>query len=186
MEKLSKRDKRLAKKKAKDEQNAVIHSAKERKRKIKTGFIWLIIIIIIGFVGNWTYEGITKDKEDLFPFGAVHWHSSINIITCGESRGIEHLGSTGQHFGGSILHTHGDNTYHLEGSPKYMSQVTLGAFFKSINVPFSNEGIWEYNNGDVCPDGSIGSLQVKVNEQEVLNATGYNPQDGDVISIVFE
>jgi hypothetical protein len=49
-------------------------------------------------------------------------------------------------------------------------------------IPGQKE-VWK--NGDKCPDGSEGMLQVFVNDVKMDDWSRYIPQDGDQIRIVF-
>ncbi|MCH7553697.1 MAG: hypothetical protein IIC82_06845 [Chloroflexi bacterium] len=42
-----------------------------------------------------------------------------------------------------------------------------------------------YENGDLCPDGSIGTLHALVNGSEIEDFLDYLPQDRDDIEIIF-
>ena len=42
-----------------------------------------------------------------------------------------------------------------------------------------------YANGDECPDGEVGEVQVFVNGERVAEYEDYIPQDGDRIAIGF-
>jgi len=51
-----------------------------------------------------------------------------------------------------------------------------------VRLPGSSE---TYENGDECPDGTIGLVQVFVNGNLETDYEEYIPQDGDSIVIVF-
>jgi len=182
---MNKRERRDAKKKEREQKNITEREARLRRQRMKSGLTWTAVLIVVLFIGYWAYGNLSQDKGALFPYGSVHWHSSVDIIVCGESKGIEYLGSGNQHVGGLFSHTHGDGKIHMEGSPRYMSQIALGGFFKAVNIPFSNEGVWDFTNGDSCPDGSVGTLQVSVNGEEIQDPVSYVPMDGDAIRILF-
>ena len=146
--------------------------------------ILLSIAIIAGIVW-WISSQESVPRGARWPYGQVHWHATLQITTCGEFRSLTNIGSQTNHVGNTLLHTHGDNLYHLEGSPTYTSETTLGAFFDAIGVPFSDTSIFKYKNGDVCTNGTAGLMRMTVNGLSIDNLTGYAPKDKDSIAITF-
>jgi hypothetical protein len=165
---------------AKHSQGRLI-SAKNKKR-IRN---YAIIIVIFLFIGYGVYYEFNKDYGPKFQYGKVHWHAKIKLETCGEYHSISGIGSENNHVGNDILHTHGDNLYHLEGSPTFISEITLGEFFEVIHVPVSDDRMYDYKNGQACPNGTIGYVKMTVNDISVANITGYVPKDQDNITIIF-
>ena len=90
---------------------------------------------------------------------------------CCEYRSLQGIGSETNHVGNAILHTHGDNRYHLEGAPDYVSETTLDKFFSAIGVPVSNEQLYEYHNGQLCPNGTPGTIHHSPLRHSPLTAT---------------
>ncbi len=152
-------------------------------RRWRNRALW--IIPLIAFTALITYALISSPEQTPFPYGNVHWHSKLDFLVCGEERTINDLGSLGGHYGSSVLHTHGDSKIHLEGNPGFMEEASLGAFFRAVNIPFSDRGIFEYSDGTLCPGSDNSSLKVYVNDVIVQNASAYVPSDGDVIRIVY-
>ena len=118
-----------------------------------------------------------------------HWHAAYEIFICGEMQpAIDSFeavaGSPGTHSDG-IMHQH-------PFSPAGEGQGSnLQNFFKigegkldgdEIQIPGHSE---TYKNGDECPDGTEGVVQVFVNGKRLMDYEGYIPQDGDRIEIVF-
>ncbi len=154
---------------------------KRNKNVIKYSLLFLVLVLI----GWLAYSLFNQEEGTRFLRGQVHWHATISLETCGEYRSVDYLGSPTNHVGNSLLHTHGDNLYHLEGSPKYVSQTTLGSFFDAIGVKVRNDELFEYKNGDTCPNGSVGRVSMLVNNKTITNITTYAPQDKDSIIISF-
>lgn len=183
---MSRREQREARKQQRAAEREVRMAQMSRKKTIKSVITWSIILLAIGGVVWWIVAQATVDRGVQFPYGQVHWHARLDISVCGEPRGLEHLGSTSHHVGLPLLHTHGDNLIHVEGAPRYFKDITLGRFFNGLGIEFSNTGIYEYENGDACPNGTPGTLQVSVNGESIQNATEYSIRDDDEIKITFE
>jgi len=70
--------------------------------------------------------------------------------------------------GSPLLHEHGDGRIHIEGTVADLSDVTLAKFIESTGGEMSgdsltlptNEGVLTLENGQACPDGSRGEIQV--------------------------
>lgn len=182
---LSRRERKKLKKQQHKEERALERSKSNRARVLKRVFWFVCALgIVVGLVW-WISSQESSPKGERWAKGQVHWHANIAITTCGSYRSLDNIGSTTNHVGNALLHTHGDNLYHLEGQPVYESDTTLGEFFDAIGVPFSDTKIFEYGNGDICPDGMIGVLRVTVNGLPIVNPTMYVPKDKDQISITF-
>jgi hypothetical protein len=61
----------------------------------------------------------------------------------------------------------------------------MSNLFSELKVPISNNGIYDFKNGDSCPNGRIGNLKISVNGQEQKDFLNYILKDGDHISIEF-
>lgn len=118
--------------------------------------------------------------------GVDHWHAAIEIEICGVKQ------SNMPTFPGGV-HTHSDGFVHIH--PQTPSEegdgAALGRFFEyggglltdeTLRVPGS---IDTYTEGDLCPDGSPGELQVTVNGDLQPRFPDYVPQDGDRIVVRF-
>ena len=116
-----------------------------------------------------------------------HWHASYEYIVCGEQQ------QSAPTWSGSGIHTHDDGIIHIH--PFTRSEEGAGArlvkWFEygggkldgdEVRMPGSTD---TYKNGDECPDGTIGMVQVFVNGERLAAYGGYIPQDGDRIEIVF-
>ena len=88
------------------------------------------------------------------------------------------------------MHTHDDNTLHIEGLIQKKEDIVLGLFFDVIEVPFDKDRIMDVKNGDLC-DGKPGVLKMYVNDQPRTDFRDYVPvavEDArkQVIKLVFE
>lgn len=106
--------------------------------------------------------------------GPVHWHADYEIIVCGEREQlIDPESLLLNRVGTSTLHEHNDDRMHIEGTPRTLESVNLGAFFgvtdghmESGWLHFhTNEGEVNVKNGDLC-NGKPASLMMFVEKQE--------------------
>jgi hypothetical protein len=116
-----------------------------------------------------------------------HWHAVYEYVVCGEKQ------QPALTFEGSGIHTHGDGIIHIH--PFVPSEEGAGArlvkWFEyggglldedEVRLPGSPD---TRANGDECPDGATGTVQIFANGQRVTDYEDYIPQDGDRIEIVF-
>ncbi len=120
------------------------------------------------------------------PFIGDHWHATYEATVCGDLQPPPPTWSGG-------VHTHGDGILHIH--PFAESEEGAGARLTKwleyggglldedeVRLPGSPT---TYANGDECPDGEVGEVQVFVNGERVAEYEDYIPQDGDRIAIVF-
>ena len=100
--------------------------------------------------------------------GPVHWHAEFRIFACGEELDLVDPKGLSNRIGSPVLHEHGDNWIHVEGVPVTLDEVRLERFFDEIGgeletdhmlYPTVNGAIY-VENGNTCPDGSVGELQM--------------------------
>lgn len=125
----------------------------------------------------------------------VHAHAYIDIFVCGKQVDLPRATGAGKQHGKGfvgipLLHTHDDNVVHIEGIVRNREQVSLGAFFDAIKVPFNSEKVFNTANGDMC-DGKPGTWKMYVNGKETQRFRDYIPfnikdPQKQVISIVFD
>lgn len=139
--------------------------------------------------------------------GPVHYHADFEIYNCGSH--VELLDPSGlsNKIGTPTLHEHNDQRIHLEGVVVEDTDQSLGKFFhviggyissNSISVP-TNNGHLTLKNGNTCPDGIPGSLNVfvykaingKYVQQKITNPESYiyapysQVPSGDCVIIEF-
>ena len=120
------------------------------------------------------------------PIIGDHWHATYEIWVCGEQ--LPHLP-----FWEGGVHTHDDGIIHSH--PVQSSEEGRGAslanWFEygdgeltrdSLKIPGTNITL---RNGDTCPDGSTGEVQISVNGEDQRRWSRYIPQHEDHVVIVF-
>ncbi len=67
----------------------------------------------------------------------------------------------------------------------------MGRFFDSFPLQAESDRVETlegqiYRNGDACPDGTIGTVQVLVNGQDITETfREYTPKDEDIVEVYF-
>ena len=148
----------------------------------------VIIAVVFGILGALFFVRSAAGAPRI----GDHWHATYETIVCGQRQP-----NVDQWSGG--VHTHTDGIMHLhpntpfeEGSGARLVKWfeyggdALGTGAKltknELQLPGEREG---WKNGDECPDGTEGVLQVFVNGVKMDDWRRYIPQDGDQIRIVF-
>lgn len=147
-----------------------------------------IIVVVFGILGALFFvrsaTGAPRQGDD--------WYAAYEIIICGERQPDVRSWEGG-------VHTLGRGDIHIRPQrPEEESKgarlvkwfeyggIALGTGAKltktELQVPGQSE-VWK--SGDECPDGTQGVLQVFVNDEQMDDWSGYIPQDGDQIRIVF-
>ncbi|MCH7484503.1 MAG: hypothetical protein IIA90_05065 [Chloroflexi bacterium] len=125
--------------------------------------------------------------EAVGPRVGDHWHAVYEYIVCGETQPPAPTRS------GSGVHTHSDGIIHIhpfapgeEGAGARLVKWFEygGGLLDEDEVRLPGAAV-TYENGDECPDGTIGTVQVFVNGERLTDYGRYIPQDGDRIEIVF-
>ena len=115
-----------------------------------------------------------------------HWHASYQVYICGERQPDFPPWESG-------VHTHGDGIIHIHPFEAFEEGrgSRLVKFFEyggglltqsEMRMPGSTLTI---QNGNTCPDGTAGVLQVSVNGERLDGWMEYIPADGDRIVITF-
>ena len=115
-----------------------------------------------------------------------HWHAPYQVYICGERQPNFPTWESG-------VHTHSDGIIHIHPFQKLEEGrgARLVKFFEyggglltlaEMRAPGSSLTL---RNGDQCPDGTPGVLQVSVNEERLSDWMEYIPADGDRIVIAF-
>ncbi len=142
-----------------------------------------IIFVVFGILG---LLFISRTATGAPRIGADHWHATYQFIACGEKQPNAPAWEAG-------VHTHADGVIHIH--PFSPSEEGAGArlvkWFEygggkldkdEVRIPGSRT---TYKNGDKCPDGTEGTVQVFANGEKLDNYTRYLPKDGDRVRIVF-
>ena len=164
---LSKHDQRDLEKKQREEQRQKELKKAEFKKKAKKYFVWVFaLLIIIGLV-YWIYSSIGTSEPPFAVGNPIHWHAKLDLETCGKVRDdLLKLGGATSHAGSSQLHTHGDNTIHIETNIIYKAEdIALGKFFDNVKLKFDRDKLLDKTNGDLC-NGKPGAVKMWVNEVE--------------------
>lgn len=140
--------------------------------------------------------------------GPVHWHAQYEIWDCGQKLELADPERFSNKVGTATLHEHNDDWIHLEGVVVDSNEASLGTFFKAVGGEItddsfkfpSDSGLVNRHDGDLCPDGLEGTLQVFVYQTEgkvftqkkldepaiyILSSEGNIPP-GDCIIIEFD
>jgi len=92
--------------------------------------------------------------------GPVHWHADFQIYSCDQPVKLKEPTGLSNRIGTPLLHEHGDNRIHVEGTVQDLAHVNLGNFFTAIGgqltdtallVPTDN-GDFLMQNGMNCPE----------------------------------
>ncbi len=155
--------------------------------------MFLVIVLAAGsttlyLVANTVYTAVTS-----WSGGLIHWHADFEIWICGERISLPKPTGLTNRVGTAEVHDHGDDRIHLEGVMETPEEASVGHFFDAIKVPFSNEKIFNMQNGSYCPDGKQGAVKMFVNGKPyegdyrsyIISPYALVPP-GDTIKIVFE
>ncbi len=142
-----------------------------------------IIVIVFGILG---FLFFTRTAVGAPRIGRDHWHATYQYWVCGERQPNAPAWEAG-------VHTHADGVIHIH--PFTPAEEGAGArlvkWFEygggkltkdEVRAPGSRD---TYKNGDTCPDGRPGEVQVFVNGQKLDDFSRYIPKDGDRVRIVF-
>ncbi len=150
-----------------------------------------IIVVVFGILG---FLFIVRSATGAPRIGD-HWHAPYQFFACGEKQPNAGTWESGVHtHGDGIMHIHPFQTFEEGSGARMVKWFEYGGgklTNDSIKLPQSN--VREWKNGDTCPDGKPGELQVFVTRvgsstEERLKGNDldrFNPHDGDRIRIVF-
>lgn len=172
-----------------------VREAADRQRKMSlwkrvTGLYfppWVpvaaIIVVVFGILGALFFARSATGAPRI---GEDHWHASYEYIVCGVKQPNFPTWNAG-------VHTHADGFIHIH--PNTSAEEGAGArlvrWFEygggeldgdTVRAPGTRD---EYNNGDECPNGEEGFVQVFVNDVKLDDFSKYIPQDGDNVQIIF-
>jgi hypothetical protein len=157
---------------------------REKRREVRRIGRWLVgVAVIAGVIGGALYYR----SGPRLPQVEDHWHAGLEIVICGEREPALPASPGG-------IHTHGggDAQIHIHPASRAESgrQANLGRFFDGHKLRFTASMITlpggrSYTDGDPCPDGKPGNLEVRANGSRIRDPRAYIPQDGDRIHIRF-
>ena len=143
-----------------------------------------IILLVFGVLG---LLFVTRSATGAPRIGVDHWHAPYTYFVCGEKQ------PPAPTWEGVGVHTHADGIIHIH--PFQQSEEGAGArltrWFEygggkldgdEIRMPGSPT---TYKNGDECPDGTIGEVQIFANGVKIHDYKRFLPNDGDRLRIVF-
>ncbi len=143
-----------------------------------------IIFLVFGVLG---LLFVARSATGAPRIGEDHWHAPYTYYVCGEKQ------PPAPTWEGTGVHTHGDGIIHIH--PYQQSEEGAGArlsrWFEygggkldgdEVRMPGSAT---THKNGEECPDGTIGEVQVFVSGDKLHDYKSYLPKDGDRVRIVF-
>ena len=168
--------------------------------RFKAIAIWAVIVVILAGLGYSLYvtfqsgaasAGVISCPTEGECIWTAHIHAYVPVMTCGSYyRFPTEVGAlTGPHTHEekNIIHWHDKLPYDTASQRvTNASPLTLGAFFDAIDVPFSQTRIYDYKNGDKCPDGTTGTLKIFINGVLNENPRAYIWQNHDIVRIFFD
>jgi len=124
--------------------------------------------------------------EPPLPQVGDHWHATLEIEVCGKREPPLPRSPGGIHSHGNEYRIH----IHPVSQPESRRQSNLGRFFDGLGLRFTGSmielpGGRLYNEGDPCPGGTPGILEVRINGRETNDPRSYVPRDGDRIQVRF-
>ena len=146
------------------------------------------ILGVVGFIGLVVlgYKIATVDfspkPEAHFPKSAIHWHMPVSLEICGKETPI--VAKKQEH---GLIHGHNDGQMHIEGRVRNDEDASLGKYFDSIGVAFSNTQIDTWTNGKKCENSQTsGKVSMTVNGNKNTEFRNFIPKEGDKIVISFQ
>jgi len=116
-----------------------------------------------------------------------HWHATYQVWICEERQPNFPTWESG-------VHTHSDGIIHIHPFQEFEEGrgSRLVKFFEygggeltQTEMQLPGTGL-RVRNGDECPNGTAGTLQVSVNDAPLEDWMEYIPADGDRIVITFD
>lgn len=165
---------------------------KDETERQKQVIFWSIVTMVAGatlFVAGTTiYINVTSDTG-----GPVHWHADYKVIACGQELDLVNPKGLSNKIGTPTLHEHNDNRIHVEGVLHRLIDGSLGKYFnviggelsaETLKYPLADGSTAAFKNGDQCPDGSEGQVQVFVNkvDDNVIRQTKLEHPEDYVLS----
>ncbi len=128
------------------------------------------------------------DVERLDPSPAIndHWHAGYRFFVCGERQPNAPTFEGGVNTqGDGIIHIHPFNESEKGSGSRLVKWFECGeGRLTDTEIRMIGSTV-TYRNGDECPDGSGGELQVFVNSERLDDWSQYIPHDGDGVTLSF-
>jgi len=163
------------------EREESFHKKQEKKeeRTRKKDLISLIAVLCTFVLFAVLVFYFINHRPKMYTDRDIHWHVLVDLELCGVHQDLPRAKPNqiahGEPFIGTyLMHTHDDNTIHIEGIIAKKEDIALGKFFESIEIPFDYNKIMNYTNGDLC-DGKPGVLKMYVNGQPREDFRDYIP-----------
>lgn len=134
------------------------------KKFLFAGIVLPTLAALVFLAGSTIYLNLSSSSG-----GPVHWHADFEIYDCGQKLNLVDPTGFSNKIGTSTLHEHNDLRIHVEGVVVEFKEASLGRFFQVIGgeitndfiqIPTQESGLVVRHNGDNCPDGTKGTLQV--------------------------
>ncbi|OGF01948.1 MAG: hypothetical protein A3G07_02755 [Candidatus Doudnabacteria bacterium RIFCSPLOWO2_12_FULL_47_12] len=151
----------------------------------------IVYSLIVTFRSGATKSGVITCLDSGECFWTAHIHAYIPVTICGQEYRLPiekgDLSGPHTHEEKNLAHWHDRLAYDPQARQIIDTRpLLLKSFFEAIAMPFSNTGIAGKNNGDICPGGGKGSLQMFVGGKYMENPESYIMRDLDVVQIFFD
>lgn len=160
---------------------SLTHKLNKSGKKIAFLIITIPVIISTLYLGGHTiYLNLISETG-----GPVHWHFDYEVWVCDEKLDLINPTGLTNRVGTSVLHEHNDERVHVEGVLVKKSDANLDAFFHTIGgdlhddklIFTTNDEVVSVKNGDTCPNGNPGTLQVFLYKTESTTFTQTKLED---------
>jgi hypothetical protein len=118
--------------------------------------------------------------------GEDHWHAFYQVVICGQRQPPFAFWEGGVHtHDDSIIHIHPVTPEEENAGARLVKWFEYGGGLLTQTELRMPGDATTYRNGDECPNGGQGVLQVFVNGEELDDWQGYIPRQGDTVVIAF-
>lgn len=175
---------------------------------VKRLLFWSLTVVILSTTVALSYFTVSLNLKS-WSGGPIHWHADFEVWACGQELNLRDPKGLSNKIGTPSRHEHNDNRLHYEGVVVERKDAYLGNFFNAfggrlddhhLEMPV-NEGMAQYETGQMCGNGAEGVVQTfvyKVNSDNTFSQTKVSdPQnylmtqasavpDGDCIIVEFD
>ena len=148
---------------------------------IAMGLIVLVVTLLL-----WFLLSVGDAQEEGYPQVGDHLHADYSIYICGALE-LDYPYSEGG------IHTHGEGRIHMHpshsgeaGSNATMARFLAGTGGRLTDTMIETPDGKVFNNGDICPDGRVVNISLKVNGVAKNPIASYVPRDDDILELRFE